>query len=145
MPKPYSKARFPKPESAMKRSLLPALLMLTACGTPQEQCIGAATRDMRVVDRLIVETEGNLARGYGYENVTIYLPEWQDCTARPTTANPDPRPNMCLEEVPRTTRQAVALDLNAERAKLQSLQQKRAQQAKTATTAVAQCKAQYPE
>ena len=129
----------------MKRILLPALLILTACGTPQEQCIGAATRDMRVVDRLIAEVEGNLSRGYGYENVTVYMPEWQNCTPRPTPENPEPKARMCLEEVAQTTRQAVALDLNAERAKLKSLKQKRAQQARTATNAVAQCKAQYPE
>ena len=36
----------------MRRLLLPALLILTACGTPQEQCISAATRDMRVVDAI---------------------------------------------------------------------------------------------
>jgi hypothetical protein len=45
----------------MKRALL-SLLLLTACGTPQEQCINSVTRDMRVVDRLIAETEANLAR-----------------------------------------------------------------------------------
>ena len=129
----------------MKRVLLPGLLILTACGTPQEQCIGAATRDMRVVDRLIAETEGNLSRGYGFENITVYMPEWQDCTRRPTTSNPTPKPELCLEEVAQTSRQAVALDLAAERAKLTSLKQKRAQQAKTVAATVAQCKALHPE
>jgi hypothetical protein len=132
-------------ESAMKRALFPAFLILTACGTPQEQCIGAATRDMRVVDRLITEAEGNLSRGYGYENVTVFMPEWQDCTPRPTAATPEPKPRMCLEEVPQTSRQPVALDLAAEAAKLKGLKAKRAQQAKAATSAVNQCKAQYPE
>lgn len=129
----------------MKRILLPSLLILSACGTPQEQCIGAATRDMRVVDRLIIEVEGNLKRGYGYENVTVYMPEWQDCTPRPSDADPEPKARMCLEEVPQTSRQPVAIDLVAERAKLDSLTQKRAQQAKAAATAVKQCKAQHPE
>ena len=129
----------------MKRVLLPSLLILSACGTPQEQCIGAATRDIRVVDRLIAEVEGNLSRGYGYENVTVYMPDWQDCTPRPTTENPEPKARMCLEEVAQTTRQAVALDLTAERAKLKSLKQKRSQQAKAAASAINQCKAQHPE
>ena len=129
----------------MKRILLPGLLILSACGTPQEQCIGAATRDMRVVDRLIAEVEGNLARGYGYENVTVYRPEWQNCAPRPTKENPTPAVEMCLEQVPQTTRQAIALDLTAERAKLISLKQKRGQQAKAAEGAVAQCRQQYPE
>lgn len=129
----------------MKRILLPALLIASACGTPQEQCIGTATRDMRIVDRLIAETQGNLSRGYGFENVTVYTTEWQDCTPQPTTANPEPKPRMCLEEVPQTTRKAVALDLAAEQAKLSGLQQKRRQQAKAAESAITQCKAQYPE
>lgn len=129
----------------MKRFLLAPLLVLTACGTPQEQCIGGATRDMRVVDRLISETEANIARGYGYEEVTVFMPEWVDCTPRPTTANPAPPPQMCFEDVPQTSRKAVALDLNAEAAKLKSLKAKRAQQAKAAEAAIRQCKAQYPE
>jgi hypothetical protein len=129
----------------MKRFLLAPLLVLTACGTPQEQCIGGATRDMRVVDRLISETEANIARGYGYEEVTVFMPEWVDCTPRPTTANPAPPQQMCFEDVPQTSRKAVALDLNAEAAKLKSLKAKRAQQAKAAEAAIRQCKAQYPE
>ena len=129
----------------MKRILLPSLLILASCGTPQEQCISAATRDMRVVDRLITEIEGNLSRGYGYENVTVYMPEWLDCTPRATQSNPDPKTRMCLEEVPQTTRKAVALDLDAERAKLKSLKQKRSAQAKAAENSVAQCKALHPE
>ena len=51
----------------MKRLILAPLLLLTACGTPQEQCISANTRDLQVVDRLIRDSEANLARGYGYE------------------------------------------------------------------------------
>jgi hypothetical protein len=129
----------------MKRYLVTTLLLMTACGTPQEQCINAATRDMRVVDGLIVETQGNLSRGYGFETVTVYLPEWQDCTPRPTTANPEPAPKLCLEEVPQTTRRAVALDLTAEQAKLDSLTRKRAQQARAAQETITQCKALHPE
>lgn len=140
----------------MKRALLP-LLFLTACGTPQEQCINAATRDMRVVDRLIAETEGNLARGYAYQEVTVYVTEWVDCTPRPVLPPEGGRgdgaevippviaPQMCLEDVPQTTRRAVAIDLVAEQAKLDSLKAKRTKQAKAAAPAIAQCKADHPE
>jgi hypothetical protein len=137
----------------MKRALLP-LLILTACGTPQEQCINAVTRDMRVVDRLIAETEANLARGYAYEEVTVYLPQWVDCTPRPYAPPqrgdaeaevPPVKPQMCLEDVPQTTRREVAIDLRAEQAKLDSLKAKRSQQAKAAAPAIAQCKADNPE
>ncbi len=120
-------------------------LVLVACGTPQEQCIATATRDMRVVDRLIAETQGNLDRGYSYEEQTVYVPKWVDCGPRPTADNPTPERRMCLEDVPQTTQKAVAIDLNAEAAKLAGLKTKRAAQSKAAAGAIAQCKAQYPE
>lgn len=129
----------------MKRLILLSLLALAACGTPQEQCISAGTRDLQVVDRLIRETEGNLARGYGFETVTEYEARWIDCTPRPTEAVPEPERQMCFDRVPVTVRKEVALDLNAEAAKLQSLKAKRASLVKAAEGVIAQCKARYPE
>ena len=121
------------------------LILLAACGTPQEQCIATGTRDLRVVDRLIAETEGNLARGYGFEQVTVTRPQWVNCTPNPTPENPMPERKLCFDEVTTTSREAVALDLNAEAAKLASLKSKRAQLNRAALTLADQCKAQYPE
>lgn len=132
----------------MKTSVLVlfgGLALLTACGTPQEQCISANTRDLQVIDRLIGETEGNIARGYGYETVTDYQPRWIDCTPRPTDADPTPKAQMCFEDVPVTVRKTVALDLNAEAAKLKSMKAKRTTLANSAKSVIAQCKAKYPE
>ena len=130
----------------MKHVLVPGLLaLLAACGTPQENCINAATRDMRVVDGLIAETEGNLARGYAYKEVTTFSQQFQDCTPRPTVANPDPAPVQCLVQVPVTSREPMAIDLGAESAKLASLQAKRSAQSKAAEPAIAQCRAVHPE
>ena len=129
----------------MKRLALSALLMLAACGTPQQQCISANTRDLQVVDRLIRETEGNLARGYGFETVTEYEPQWIDCTPLATEANPEPKREMCFDRVPVQVRKEVALDLNAEAAKLKSLKAKRAGLAQAAESVIAQCKAKFPE
>ena len=129
----------------MQNRWLIVLVLLAACGTPQQRCISAATRDMRVVDRLIAEAEGNLARGYAYETVTVYLPEWQDCTPRATESNPEPQPELCLEEVAQTTRTPVAIDLNVEAAKLKSLRQKRVEQASAGAKATSDCRAAYPE
>lgn len=129
----------------MKRLLLAPLLLLVACGTPQEQCISANTRDLRVVERLIRETEGNLARGYGYVTVTEYEADWVDCTPDPTEENPNPTQQLCFDRVPVTVRKEVALDLNAEAAKLESLQAKRATLSRAAESLIAQCKAKYPE
>ena len=129
----------------MKRLLLVPLVLLAACGTPQEQCISANTRDLQVVDRLIRQTEGNLARGYGYETVTRYEPRWIDCTPLPTEENPQPASRMCFDQVPVTVRQEVALDLNAEAAKLKSLKAKRAGLAKAAEAVITACRAKFPE
>ncbi|MGB8815084.1 MAG: hypothetical protein WCC57_18035, partial [Paracoccaceae bacterium] len=66
----------------MKR-LAFVFLALTACGTPQEQCINRNTRDIRVIDRLIAETETNLSRGYALEEVTYYRHVWNRCGPPP--------------------------------------------------------------
>jgi hypothetical protein len=129
----------------MKRLMLLPVLFLAACGTPQEQCISANTRDLQVVDRLIRETEGNLARGYGFETVTVYEPRWINCTPRPTEAVPEPELEMCFEQVPVTVRKEVALDLGAEASKLTSLKAKRTGLAEAAESVITQCETKYPE
>jgi hypothetical protein len=129
----------------MKRLMLLPVLFLAACGTPQEQCISANTRDLQVLDRLIRETEGNLTRGYGFETVTQYEPRWVNCTPRPTEAVPEPELEMCFDQVPVSVRKEVALDLGAEATKLDSLKAKRRGLAKAAESVIAQCKVEYPE
>ncbi len=124
---------------------LGALALLPGCGTPQERCIKAATRDMAVVDQLIAETEGNLQRGFALAEVTTYHTDFQDCTPAPSQANPNPSPRMCPVEVPTTSMRPLAVDLNAESAKLASLQDKRAAQGVQAHAAIAQCKAIHPK
>ncbi len=130
------------PRSAL---LLPALLILAACGTPQEQCIANSTRDARVVNDLIAQTRENIARGYGLEQAVEIKTDWVDCTPAPTEENPNPRPDMCFAEVPTEVTRPVAIDLNAERAKLDSLLQKQASQSDQMASVVQQCQALYPE
>jgi hypothetical protein len=130
----------------MKRiALVPALLALASCGTPQQECIRMVSRDLIVVDRLITETQGNLARGYAYEQKVITVPAFINCTPRATEANPNPRPATCFDEESRTITRPVAIDLAAEQVKLNGLQAKRSQLARAAQPAVAECQARYPE
>jgi hypothetical protein len=100
---------------------------------------------MRVVDRLIAETEGNIKRGYALEEVTVYNTQWVNCTPRVKPGDPAPKPRMCLDDVPQTVTKAKAIDLTAEAAKLKSLKAKRAAQAKAAAPEIKACKAQFPE
>ncbi len=133
----------------MRVFVLSTLLVLSACGTPQQQCINRETRDLRVVERLIAETTGNLDRGYGFEEVTIFSTEYVDCTPRVIVAEGEPvppvQPQLCLDEVPETVRRPVALDLAAEQRKLASLQQRRQELLGRAEQVIAACKAAYPE
>jgi hypothetical protein len=130
----------------MKRLTFLTLAALAACGTPQEQCINRNTSDLRTVDRLIAESEGNLDRGYAYETVTVYEDYWTYCPqSAPHEGEPAPEPRMCLDERPVTQERPKAIDLQEEARKLASLKAKRRDLARTAEAVIAQCKAQYPE
>lgn len=129
----------------MRKLALSTALMLAACGTPQEQCIRAATADLRQVDRLITEVEGNIQRGFGYRTVTFQTLEWYDCTPAAVTGLPPPAPQRCAIPVTDTRREAVALDMAVERRKLADLTVKRAELDRAAIRVTADCKAKFPE
>lgn len=129
----------------MKRLLFPTLALLAACGTPQEQCINVNTRDLRVVDRLIVETQGNLDRGYAYEERTIYQDYWDYCPQLQIPDAPPVEPNLCLKEREVSVQRPKAIDLAKEARKLESLKIKRKDLADKAEAVIAECKALHPE
>jgi hypothetical protein len=131
----------------MRRLLLPALLILTACGTPQEQCINRNTRDLRTMQKLVDETQANITRGYAIEEYTAWVPVWQICEVQAAAAagEPAPPPSYCFEQEPETRTRPKAIDLRAEAAKLESLLQRRDELARAAEPVIAQCRAQYPE
>lgn len=126
-----------------------ALALLAACATPQEQCINRETRDLRTLDRLIAETDGNIRRGFAIEEYTVDITVASTCRESggvDSAGNPLPPvlvPCFVDREVTRTRPRAI--DLNAERAKLASMQAKRRELARTAERAVAQCRAQFPQ
>ena len=130
----------------VKRVFFAALAALAACGTPQEQCINRSTRDLRTVDRLIVETEGNLQRGYALETVTRYEDFWDTCFEPVNVGGQIAmQPRMCLRERSFTEQRPKAIDLKAEAQKLDSLKVKRTELARAAAPLIAQCKVDFPE
>jgi len=136
--------------SVLKSAPIMALAALAACGTPQEQCIAKNTRDLRVIDRLINETQGNLARGYAFVDVETTHTRWVYCEAPTVERLPDGTVRrepgrMCLDDITVTERRPAAIDLGAEKAKLASMQKKRAELAKAAVPVIAACKRAYPE
>lgn len=124
---------------------LPLMMALVACGTPQEQCIARETRDLRVVERLITDTQGNLQRGYALEEVFVDRTVWVDCTPRVPEGDPAPEPKLCLDEVTDVVTQPKAIDLAAEQRTLDSLLVKRRDLQKAAEGVIAACKAAYPD
>ena len=133
-------------------SILPLCFALVACGTPQEQCIARETRDLRVVDKLIAETEGNLARGYAFEKITISRTVWVRCeplVARPPVEGapvpPPAAPRLCLDDEEETITRPKAIDLAAEQSKLSGLKAKRKQLDAAANRSIAACQKAYPE
>jgi hypothetical protein len=128
----------------VKPFALALVLILAACGTPQEQCIRANTKELRQVDALIAETQSNLARGYGYEEHTVTDWDWEPCFVGRPVAN-DRHSDMCWEPYERTVRKAVAIDPAVEKRKLAALTARRKVLVSQAAPAVAACKAQYPE
>ncbi len=130
----------------MKRFLVSAAFLgLAACGTPQQQCIYSVTPDLRAVDRLISETQGNLDRGYALGTDVVNMPEYVDCTPAPFKGHPHPQSRSCLIDEPQIISRPVAIDLDAEAAKLASLKAKRVKLAIQAQPAILACQKQYPE
>ena len=121
----------------------PFLLALMACATPQQRCITKAAPDLPVLNRLIAESEGNLARGYAFADVEMEIDVWKLCRVDLTPS--EVGQTMCLETETTTTREAVAIDLTAEAAKLASMRARRDEIEAQAQPAFAQCQAEFPK
>ncbi len=127
--------------------LLALPLALAACGTPREQCIYRSTIELRRVTDLLNEVEGNLARGYAWEEYQIERTRWEHCD-RVVVAKDGTKaivPDMCLEEYTDTVRRRVAIDPAAEQRKAEGLRKKQAELSRQAGPKVEACKAAYPE
>ena len=118
-------------------------LVLAACATPREHCISQATRDLRVLNSLIAETHGNLARGYAIEEQQEIRTIRHTC--RGENSDGTTFRYSCDETETFTTNRPVAIDLNVEGAKLSSLIERRNQQQTTSDQVVLQCIAAHPE
>jgi hypothetical protein len=129
----------------MRLFVLPvaATVLLTACATPREACISAANREGRVVDRLVTETRANINRGFA-------LAERQDVRVVDATCEGESEDGTkfrfeCEETRTITVQEPVAIDLDAERAKLASLLARQRENRAAAQSAVQQCIAAHPE
>lgn len=127
----------------MRPFLLLLPLLLAACATPRETCIAEATRDLRVINALVAQTRANLERGYAIAEDEDLRTLYRTCRVEnadgTTGVYTCPTTQVVTREVP------VAIDLNAERAKLESLVERQAQLESAVQPALRQCMALYPQ
>lgn len=128
-------------------ALLALPLALAACGTPQDRCISRNTGEYRTVSRLLAEVEGNLARGYAWEERQVVRDRLTQCRAvhRDRKGNARVTYEPCWRDYVETERYRVPIDPAAEARKRDGLAARKAALADRAAAYVAACKTAFPE
>ncbi|MGY6410704.1 MAG: hypothetical protein ACXIUV_06735 [Alkalilacustris sp.] len=122
-----------------RAAALLVLMALAACGTPFDRCVRPVQAELRTVDRLIAETEGNIARGFAIERQNQIIQERVPCL------DSDGFRTWCLAPVVTETRRPVAIDRDVERGKLATLRARRSELQALAVVTEARCRAEFPE
>ncbi len=124
-----------------------ALLILGACATPREACINDATRDLRQVNALILETQQNLARGFGLETRQDTRVVPSRCTGHGTDpeGNPFTFSYRCERTEVTDIQVPVTIDIAAERRKLDQLLEQQRRLERQSQAQVQACIATHPE
>ena len=132
----------------MKKYAFVFLGLLAACGTPQEQCIRNNTRDLRTVEKLIAESQANLARGYALERYEVTVPDWEPCIRYVPGGKGQPAQpvqSTCRSWDTEIRTRPKSIDLAQEAKQLRQLQTKQRELARQAQSVVAQCRQLHPE
>lgn len=126
---------------------LSSLLAVTACGTPQQQCIRKNTSEYRNVSRLLQETEANLARGYAWEERTVTRTRWTECrdVDRDRDGNVIVRTRSCLRDYTDIERFRVAIDPLVEQRIRDNLAAKKRELEPRAAATIRACREAFPE
>lgn len=122
---------------------LPALVLLSACATPQERCIRTGASEQSRLLAEIKEAEGNIARGYAIHRQTV--PETIFHTCQRVSDGKVVGYYPCPETYYRTVETPVAIDISEERRKLTGLKDALPAAARRAEEAAAQCRILHPE
>ena len=126
-----------------KSLLILPLVALTACASPQERCINNVAREISTINGLIVKTQGNIERGFALE--TEQRTREVSSTCRGVTETGEEVRVRCQKVQTRNVRVPVTIDIAEERVKLAQLQERQRALSNQSSTAVAQCRAQFPE
>jgi hypothetical protein len=123
----------------MRRLVLSLPLFLAACATPFEICVANASQELGVLNTLIAQKQRDVERGFAIKTEEYMVNESQVC------GEVAGKKIYCDIPVVNTRDVPVAIDLVAERAKLNSMIAKQAQLSRRAESAVADCRLRYPE
>lgn len=123
------------------------LLAVASCSTPLERCVGRYTSEYHSVTNLLDEVEGNLARGYAWEEREVTRERFTECRDirydREGNARVIYRP--CWREYTETERYRVPIDPTAEERKRDGLIERQAKLRAGAQPYVAACKQAFPD
>lgn len=122
-------------------------LFVAACGTPQERCISNHTREYRTVSNLLEKVEGNLSRGYAWEERQVVRDRLTHCRDhyRDRKGNVHVSTRPCWRDYVTTERYRVPIDPAAEQRKRDGLVAQKAKLEGTAKAYVNACKKAFPE
>ena len=112
---------------------------LAACASPEDQCRLDATKDLRVVNDLIEESEATLARGYALEE----SPQVRISTG--FCLRPSDNFGVCSAVRDESRPRPVSVDLDEEARKLESLKKKRDELRRAAEPRIVACLAALPQ
>lgn len=127
---------------AAMKAIFPILgtLALAACASPQQQCVTNATRDLQVVDGLILETRQNIDRGYAIREDIVPTASFNWCFGN---YGYNTGVSLCSNNSTRVRRTPVAIDPAAEQAKLKNLEAQRRTLEERSRAQLAACEAQF--
>ncbi|WP_116133675.1 hypothetical protein [Tropicimonas sp. IMCC34043] len=133
----------------MKRLIpLVLLLLLAACVSPRQACLQQATRDVAVLEGLIAEVEGNLARGYAIRQEPYVTSGLDLCLGSGYGAINGGLVGVgwgyCNQVETRYRAVPVPIDRVSEQRKLAELKQSRAKATTRAELSLKSCEAQFP-
>lgn len=122
-------------------------LIVAACGTPQERCINQNTSEYRTVSRLLAEVEGNLARGYAWEERQVVRDRLTQCRgyARDSKGRVHVTYEPCWRDYVDTERYRVPIDPAAEQRKRDNLAARKTALSDRAAEVVQACRMAFPE
>ena len=120
-------------------------VVLAGCATQQQSCILQATKDLRVLDGLIAETQLNLRRGYAVDPAQGWQDDIGPCFPSLTEEVAEGAGGFCQDQVLYPAERPRAIDPKAEGEKLRSLQGHRAELQAAAAVDIARCRKAFPE